>query len=80
MANPSLGNADRLGAVRPRFVGAMLSCPRCRLLIRVRVASLSPERCPRCLARHRVVVALELQTPLESGPPVQPTSARRRSG
>jgi len=69
-ANTSLGNADLPGAAPLRFVGAMLRCPRCRLLIRARVAALAPERCPRCLARQHVVVALELQTPGEAPPPV----------
>jgi hypothetical protein len=76
MVNPTfLGGAGHLGTAPRRLVGAMLSCPRCRLLIRVRVASVAPERCPRCLARNRVVVTLELQTPADSASPVQPAVA-----
>lgn len=35
-----------------------LSCPRCRLMITPRVGWLTPEHCPRCIARARVAVVL----------------------
>lgn len=35
-----------------------LSCPRCRLTITPRVVWLTPQHCPRCIARARVAVAL----------------------
>lgn len=35
-----------------------LHCPRCRLSIRCRAASLAIEHCPRCLARARLTVPL----------------------
>ncbi len=37
-----------------------LSCPRCGLAVRVRAPYLTMEHCPRCLARHRRVIDLEV--------------------
>jgi len=34
------------------------NCPSCRLSIRVGALSVSPEHCPRCLARRREMVNL----------------------
>lgn len=45
------------------------TCPRCRLSVRTRFASLTVQYCPRCLARRRSLVELRDTT----GPP---TSAR----
>lgn len=37
-----------------------LNCPSCGLSIHLRASSLAIERCPRCLARRRVAVAMYL--------------------
>jgi hypothetical protein len=42
-----------------RSIPTMFICPRCRLSIRGRLPALEPQRCPRCLVRKRLVVALE---------------------
>jgi hypothetical protein len=46
-----------------------MNCPQCGLSVRLRAPYLILERCPRCLARNRESVPMELSE--------QPTNARR---
>jgi hypothetical protein len=51
-----------------------MNCPSCGLSIRLRASYLAIERCPRCLARRKVAVAMYLsQRP--GGPPAADDSA-----
>jgi Zn-finger nucleic acid-binding protein len=56
-----------------------MNCPSCGLSIRLRASYLAIERCPRCLARRKVAVAMYLsQRP--GGPPATDDSASPHEG
>jgi hypothetical protein len=54
------GGQSERGALTTKWGGPAMRCPRCKLLIAPRMPTLSPRHCPRCLARRRVLVELEM--------------------
>jgi hypothetical protein len=57
---------------------AVFSCTYCRFSIRPRVAFLSIDYCPRCLARRRVAVPLRVTEEPDSQPRTHDPSASNR--
>jgi hypothetical protein len=55
-----VGGPSRCAALMTICRGPAVRCPRCKLLIAPRVPTLSPRHCPRCLARGRIAVELEI--------------------
>jgi hypothetical protein len=67
-----VGGQSQRAELMTKCRGPAVRCPRCKLLIAPRMPTLSPRHCPRCLARRRIVVELELlpsQCPAQSAAP-----------
>jgi hypothetical protein len=56
----SVGRQWEPSASMTRCRGPAVRCPRCKLVVASRMPTLAPRHCPRCLARSRIPVELEM--------------------